>query len=70
MSAGVSITRTEHATGSSLPSDRSAICCVASASGAHSRDGDQQFQAMVITDSRDRDHARRRAERWRIGEHD
>jgi hypothetical protein len=29
---------------------------------AHSRDGDQPFQAMVITDSSDRDHAQRSAE--------
>jgi hypothetical protein len=29
---------------------------------AHSRDGDQSFQAMVITDSSDRDHARQGAE--------
>src|SRR6202011_2805532 len=28
--------------------------------GAHSRDGDQVFQAIVITDSSDRDQARRR----------
>src|SRR5262245_24482272 len=28
--------------------------------GAHSRDGDQVFQAMVITDSSDRDQVRRR----------
>ena len=30
--------------------------------GAHSRDGDQRFQAMVITDSSDRDHAQGGAE--------
>jgi hypothetical protein len=29
---------------------------------AHSRDGDQRFQAMVITDSSDRDHAQGGAE--------
>ncbi|UEM12398.1 hypothetical protein J4G43_049775 [Bradyrhizobium barranii subsp. barranii] len=33
---------------------------------AHSRDGDQVFQAMVITDSSDRDQVRRRTRPTRL----